>query len=267
MAKHQWTPEEWWYSLLMDSNPPLPGRQLRRLFGLVPGAPRCKFCNAPQRGTFGGLMRLIGKGPARLTPQFCKQCETIVNQWVGGAEVELSLLFADVRGSTPLAEVLGPARFGQLISRFFAVAGEVLASHHAIVDKLVGDQAAGLFVPGFAGAEHRVAALEAAHDLLHATGHHSAAGPWIPVGIGIHTGVAFVGSVGAEDGAHDVTVLGDPANVAARLASAAAAGEILVSRDAATARLELSGFPMRALELKGKSGPVDVYVLNDQASA
>ena len=260
MAKRVWSAEEWWYSLLTDNNPPLPGRQLRHLLRWVPSGPRCKFCNAPYHGVGGPVMRLLGKGPSRLTPQLCRQCEGFANEFLGGTEIELTMLFADVRGSTPLAELLGPAKFSRLISRFFAVAGDVLIKHKAMVDKLVGDQATGLFVPGFAGSQHRQAALDAAKELLHATGHGDADGPWIPIGIGIHTGVAFVGSVGSEGAAKDVTVLGDPANVAARLSSRAAAGEILITHEAASETLDTENLETRELELKGKSQPVGVYV-------
>ena len=265
MAKREWSPEEWWYSLLTDNNPPLPGRQLRHLMRLLPGAPRCKFCNAPQHGALGRVMQMIGKGPSRLTPQFCKQCEGFANQYLGGAEIELTLLFADVRGSTPLAEQLGPVRFSQLISRFFSVAADVLIRHGAMVDKLMGDQASGMFVPGFAGPAHRRRALEAAVELLDATGHHSSAGPWIPIGMGVHTGVAFVGAVGSKGQATDVTVLGDPANVAARLASAAAAGEILITTEAASGALDAGHLERRELALKGKTHAVSVYVLREGA--
>ncbi len=265
MAKRDWTTEDWWRSLLTDTNPPLPGRQFRSLWRLLPGAPRCKFCNAPQHGAFMPLIQMMGMGPSRLTPQFCKRCEEIANQHLGGAEVDLTLLFADVRGSTPLAEQLGPIRFSEMISRFFAVASDVLIRHGAMVDKLVGDQASGIFVPGFAGQAHRSRALEAATELLHATGHHDPGGPWIPVGIGLHSGVAFVGAVGAKGQAVDVTVLGDPANVAARLASAAAAGEILVTGEAASGALDVDHLEHRDLALKGKSQPVGVYVLKRAA--
>jgi adenylate cyclase len=261
MAKREWTTEEWWYALLMGQDPPLPGRVFRNVWRLLPGAPRCKFCHAPQHGAFGPLMQLIGKGPSRLTPRFCKQCEDLAVQYIGGVELEVTLLFADVRGSTALAEQLGPARFSQLISRFFGVAADVLMRHEAMVDKLVGDQASGMFVPGFAGHDHRHKALEAAMEILHETGHHSSSGPWIPLGIGIHTGVAFVGAVGSKGQAVDVTVLGDPANVAARLSSAAAAGEILITPEAAGDWLDAERLERRELALKGKSQTVGVYVL------
>jgi adenylate cyclase len=81
--------------------------------------------------------------------------------------------------------------------------------------------------------------------------------------VGIHTGRAFVGVVGGEQGnPQDFTALGDNVNTAARIASSAAAGEVLVS-DAAysAAGLELGDLEYRQLELKGKEGPTGVHVL------
>jgi adenylate cyclase len=90
----------------------------------------------------------------------------------------------------------------------------------------------------------------------------------VPVGIGIHTGLAFVGVVqGGEGKVSDFTALGDNVNIAARLASTAGPGEILVSEAAfKAAQLERSTLEYRKLSLKGKSEPIGVYVYrNPQA--
>jgi adenylate cyclase len=149
-----------------------------------------------------------------------------------------------------------------LISRFFGAASQVLLPAGALLDRLAGDQVIGLFVPGFAGAEHRRVAIQSAQELLRATGHGAPEGPWIPVGAGVHTGVAFLGAVGSDGHATDITVLGDPPNVAARLSSAAGAGEILVSQAAYAPGLGLEALEKRTLTLKGKSAPVEVYVMS-----
>jgi adenylate cyclase len=256
------TPEEWWHGLLTGENREMPLRESRYVFSMLPGHARCKFCNAPFDGPFAPVMRLMGKGPSRLTLQFCHQCQSIATQHVGGAEVELALLFADVRGSTRLGEELKPAEFSRLIGKFFSASSHVLLDTHAWVDKLVGDQVIGMYIPYFAGPHHVQTAVHAARNLLHATGHSDPGGPWIEVGVGIHSGTAFIGTVGSAQGATDITVLGDVPNVAARLSSAAAAGEILVSADAYS-RAELpGGLEQRSLELKGKSQPMTVYVLH-----
>ena len=257
------SPEEWWYRLLTGSNPPLPVRHFRHILKLIPTGPRCKFCNAPYHGIGAPLMRALGKGPSRLSPQLCVQCHSYASQYLGGAEIELTLLFADIRGSTALAETMSPAEFGRLISRFFATASEILIHYQAFLDRLAGDQVVGFFIPGFAGPEHKQLAIQAARDLLRMTGHGTASGPWIPVGAGVHTGVAFVGSVGDAGLATDITVLGDAANTSARLASNAATGEILISERTMIPTLNPVGLETRQLELKGKRQPVTVYVLKD----
>jgi len=85
----------------------------------------------------------------------------------------------------------------------------------------------------------------------------------IPVGIGVHSGVAFFGAMGSEDGLVNISAIGDEVNAAARLASKAAAGEIIVSEKAlAKANIKGDGFETRTLELKGISEPVKVHVIN-----
>ena len=153
--------------------------------------------------------------------------------------------------------------FTRLMNRFYAGATDVLVQSDAMVDKLVGDEVIGLYVPGMAGAEHPRRAIEAAESLLKRTGHGDRGGPWLPVGVGVHTGDAYVGVVGGADGnPTDFTALGDNVNITARLASQAGAGEFLIS-DAAynAAGLDLGSLERRQLEFKGKSEPTGVHVL------
>ncbi len=237
----------------------------RHMFGLLPSNPRCRFCNAPFRGLGGRLMKVIfDKRRSNLNPVICDACEHFASEYQGGAEIELSLLFADVRGSTTLAENMTTSEFSQLINRFYKAVTGVLIRTDALIDKLIGDQAAGMYVPGFAGADHAERAVEAAKEVLRVTGHRDSGGPWIPLGAGVHTGTAFVGSVGSKEGTTDITVLGDAPNTAARLSSSAAAGEILVSEaSSAAAGLDVSATEKRVLELKGKNEPVTAYVISE----
>jgi adenylate cyclase len=180
----------------------------------------------------------------------------------GGAEIELSMLFADVRGSTTLAEQMTPLAYSQLINRFYVSATEALVDTRSLVDRLVGDQVIGLYVPGFAGTDHAQLAVEGAKALMIKTGHADPDGPWAPIGIGIHTDIAFVGAVGTEGGATDITVLGDAPNTAARLSSSAAAGEILISESAyQAASLTELNLEKRELSLKGKQERVETRLL------
>lgn len=237
---------------------------IRAYAKLFPGQRRCLECDRP---LFGWGSRLANSRPASYSPKLCNDCEHAMRSEEGGTEVDLTLLFADVRGSTTLAEQTSTADYKQLIQRFYQTAGEVLIQHNALVNRLMGDQVIGLFVPRFAGTAHSQSAVAAARDLLRATGHADPAGPWVPVGIGIHTGRAYVGAVGASAGVNEIAVLGSAANLAARLSSQAAAGEVLVSEAAAhNAAMDEAGIERRELALKGMSAPVGVRVVRVVAS-
>src|SRR3990172_1487093 len=254
------TVEEQWRAILAGDHPL--ERRYRRINGWLPSNPRCRWCNAPFSGTGARIMHLIGKNQSNTNPNFCNICDDFARQNIGGVEVELAMLFADVRGSTTLAEQMDITEFSQLISRFYAVATSVLIRHDAFIDKLVGDQATGFFLPGIAGLDYNRQAVLAAQELLQATGYADHAGPWVPVGIGVHTGTAFVGAVGAKDGTADITALGDAVNIAARLSSNAGPGEILVSEEAyAAAGIDHEVVEQRSLSLKGRIQPVTVRVL------
>jgi adenylate cyclase len=209
-------------------------------------------------------MRMMNLGPWDKNPKYCRGCYQDIDANHGGAEIELTMLFADVRGSTGLAERMSPGSFSDLLNRFYEVASRVLIAREAIVDKFVGDEVVGLFVPGMSGLDHAAKAIDAAKAMLAATGHGSAEGPWIQIGAGVHTGVAFVGSIGHE-GVTDFTALGDAVNTTARLASTAEAGEILVTRAAADAAGFAGAAEERRLELRGRAEPVDVVVLRPGA--
>jgi adenylate cyclase len=251
------TPEEMWERMLTGDWPRL--QRIRRMWGALPSPPRCKLCNAPFRGPGGVLMRAIRYGPSTLNRRLCKWCIRATHKHPGGAEVEISVLFADVRGSTALAEGMVPEEFSRLMSRFYGAAAEVIDEWDGIVDKFLGDGAVALFIPGFAGSDHAADAIAAARGLLEKTGNDGLE-PWILVGAGVHTGRSFVGTVGEGD-ARDFTALGDTVNTAARLTGVAGAGEILISVEAATAGgLETTGLERRTLELRGKDQAVDAWV-------
>jgi adenylate cyclase len=243
-------------------------RRQRRLFRMLPGTPRCNNCYAPFQGTGGRIVRLVyGKRPSNLNPQLCNICEEFARQYQGGAEIELSLLFADVRGSTALAEGMSPTEYSQVINRFYEAATHVMIHTNALIDKIIGDQVAGMYVPGFAGTDHARRAIEAAQEIMRVTGHGGPDEPWISLGAGVHTGTAFVGSIRSGEGTADITVLGDAPNTAARLSTSAGRGEILISEAAIVAAgSPIDNLEKRALELKGKSAPVSVYVLTNYSA-
>lgn len=187
----------------------------------------------------------------------CGSCFKFLTTHHGGAEIEVSLLFADVRGSTALAEQMPSGQFHDLMNRFYATAARVVFDHDGGVDKFIGDELVAMFFPLLTGERHAARAIEAALALLRATGHEDAGGPWLPIGAGVHTGLAWVGAVG-EGPRTELTALGDAVNIAARLATTARGGEVLVTIDAATAAGLDPQLERRTLELKGKEALTEV---------
>jgi adenylate cyclase len=250
--------EEFWHDFLSRGHSK--ERAGRRVFKLIPSEPRCRLCAAPFAGAGAPLMRAIGKRPSDKNPNWCASCFKFMTDHHGGAEIECTLLFADIRGSTALAESMPSADFRQLMDRFYDTAATVVFDHDGIVDKFVGDELVAMFFPLLTGERHAARGIESARALLEATGHADLGGPWVPLGAGVHTGTAWVGAVGA--GTHTtLTALGDAVNTTARLASAATAGEILVTTDAAAAAGLDSNLQRRSLELKGKQQTTEVVAL------
>jgi adenylate cyclase len=171
------------------------------------------------------------------------------------------VLFADIRGSTAIAEHMEPAAYAALLNRFYRVATEVLVRHDAIVDKLIGDEVMALFIPGICGVNYKRLAAEAAVALLDAVGYRAGAKVWMPMGAAVNSGLSYVGNVGGE-GTVDFTALGDTVNAASRLASVAAAGEVLLSQGVfATVADEFVSQESRTMQLRGREIPVSVRVL------
>jgi len=233
-------------------------KRLRRVFRLLPRDPRCKFCSAPFEGVGSSVMRvLFSKERSALNPRFCNLCDAASRQFPGGAEVPMSMLFVDVRGSTALSESMSPLEFSQLINRFYTTATGLISEEDGLVEKLAGDAVAAFWGAGFAGPDYVRRTLDAARNLSRRMAEQE-----IPVGIGVHAGVAYFGTVGTAGGLTDITALGDEVNTAARLASHAAAGEILVSaRALQEAGIAFGDMEARLLELKGIGEPVPVRVL------
>lgn len=229
-------------------------------YRLLPHDPRCKICSSPFEGVGGLVMRTVfGRGRSVLNPQFCNICEDYVKKHQGGAEVEMSMLFADIRGSTALSEQMSPIDFQKLINRFYIGATNAIAEEHGLVEKLAGDAVAAFWGAGFAGTNYVARTIRAAQRI-----HKDMKAQSIPVGIGVHAGVAYFGAMGSEGGLVDISAIGDEVNAAARIASKAAAGEILVSQVALEkANVDVEDLELRVLELKGIREQVSVRVLRD----
>jgi adenylate cyclase len=89
----------------------------------------------------------MGKGRWPGNPRYCAGCFRDLYAHRAGAEVESTFFFADVRGSTGLAETMSASDYRSLLDHFYATASAVLIDHEAVVDKFVGDEVVAIFVP------------------------------------------------------------------------------------------------------------------------
>lgn len=261
-AMSERTDEDELRAVLTGEHPAL--LQFRRRLRRVPASPRCKLCAAPFAGPGGAVLRHFGFGRFAGNPAMCDKCiRRFSSHGIAGAEIPVTLLFADVRGSTGIAERMRPSEFRAFLDRFYRIGTGAIGTHDGLVDKFVGDEVIGLFFGGVTGPEHAAAGIAAAIDLMSRAGRKDATpmGP-IPVGAAVDSGVAYVGGTGPEGTVDDFTALGDTVNVTARLASAAAAGELLVSlRAADAARRPIGDGERRSLDIRGRHEPVEVIAL------
>ncbi|HEX7309542.1 MAG TPA: AAA family ATPase [Gaiellaceae bacterium] len=177
---------------------------------------------------------------------------------VPAGERLVTSMFADVRGYTPLTSAIAPEELADRITTLYRWAATEVGRRYGIVDKFAGDAVMATFNAAGARVDHAVLALEAALAL-----RDKAAIMDLPVGIGIAVGPAVVTRSGGEA---NVSVLGEATNLAARLQTAAAGGEILLSGEAfrrVAAWLDERGLPVEPeeLELKGFEGMQRAYRL------
>ncbi len=238
--------------------------QFRRRLKRVPASPRCKLCAAPFGGPGGAILRHFGFGRFAGNPAMCDKCIRQFNSHgIAGTEIPVTLLFADVRGSTGIAERMRPVEFRAFLDRFYRIATGAIVAHDGLVDKFVGDEVIGLFFGGVTGPGHAAAGIAAAIDLMGRAGRNDATpmGP-IPVGAAFDSGEAYVGGSGPKGMIDDFTALGDTVNITARLASVAAAGELLISvRAADAARRPIDDSERRSLDIRGRQESVEVVAL------
>jgi adenylate cyclase len=249
-----------WYALLTGKLPLL--RKGRRLFRIISPylADRCRLCYAPFTGVAAPIARWMGRGRWQRNPHYCDQCEQYFRDHRGGTEIELAVIYADVRNSTQMTARLSPSQFGALMQRFYLIATKVFVAGDAAIDKMMGDGVIGICFPELAETDYRQRAVNCGIELLRATGHGSEADPWLSIGVSVHAGKAFVGSLGAKGGSYEFAALGETMNIGARLVSAAGPGEIVFS-EAVWAHVGTEiATESRTLALKGVDQPFQVHV-------
>lgn len=228
--------------------------QMHRMYRWLPAAPRCRLCRVPFASVGGWIMGRRGKAPCKRNPYYCSACDAFIEGNPGGAEVEMSVLYVDIRNSVRAAFEAPTSDVARRVNAFLGIATDIITRHDGFIMAFYGDCVVAVWPPGFVGPDHAAKAVAAARALSRAFD----AGSHIPAGTGVHTGPVYICTVAAGEGTfRDVSIFGHSVNLTARLASAAQAGEALASAEAA------QGQPgeARPLTLKGVDIPVMAVTL------
>ncbi len=181
-----------------------------------------------------------------------------------GERMTVSVLYADIRGSTSLAEATEPELLVGFINDYLGAMVEVILRNEGTLDKFVGDEVMALFGAPFAQADHALRSVRTALEMQVA--HQGVMDRWAargveraPIGIGIATGELIAGEMGSAQRTN-YTVIGRAANLGARICSVALGGQVLISQgtyDQVKDYVEAQ--PISGFEMKGVSGTVTVY--------
>jgi adenylate cyclase len=189
---------------------------------------------------------------------------------LGGETREISVIFADIRGYTRLAEQHDPADLVRILNSYLDILTEAVWGQEGTVTMFIGDALMAIFNAPLPQPDHALRAVRAAWAMRNALAcrSDSASDPLIGAdqveyGIGVHTGLAVVGNIGARDRLQNYTAIGDAVNTAQRLQAGASANTILLS---AATYLEVAPHVLASelapMTLKGKTRPLSVYQLD-----
>jgi adenylate cyclase len=200
-----------------------------------------------------------------ISPDLVKQIvEQDIDIKLGGDSKNITILFLDIRGFTPLSEKLSPPELVDTLNTMFNMITETTLRNRGTIDKFIGDAAMILFNAPLDVDNHPVMAVKTAYEIQQSMAKirdqiMEKYGVEVHVGIGIHTGNVVVGNIGSYLRV-DYTAIGDNVNIAARIESQTKKGQVHVSEHV----YELTKKYFRFDEgedrmFKGKSHPIRVY--------
>lgn len=199
-----------------------------------------------------------------LSPEVAEMVVANPDIRLGGVNQKVTVMFADIRGFTPMSEKLEPEQVVEVLNEYFTRVTDVIFDYGGTLDKYIGDAVMALFGAPISKGNDAANAVNAAiqvQRLLIELNRDAATRrrPELRVGIGINTGIVTAGNIGSPRRI-DYTVIGDTVNIASRLMSNAAGSQILISQS--TAGEVGSGFDMKSLPpllVKGRSEPVKIF--------
>jgi len=264
--------EKLWHQIFALGHPDL--LSFQRLHSWLPSPPRCKMCLAPFRGVGGVYMRFRGKGPANRNPNYCSACDKFIRAYPGSAEVELTMIIADLTDSKKLASQMTDSEWRDVLNSFYGPAVNALIETDGFFVKFVGDEVDGVYPPGFSGKDHARKAIQAAEQMLRMEIPPAPNGSPVRVKVAVHTGVFCIGTVGwkdpqtgVESGPQDVQAMGDNVHITQLLSKAARPGEALITEAAyVAAGGHIPNLESRQIMVEGRREPITVRVMRAASS-
>lgn len=254
-----------WRTIFQEGHPAL--KKQHWIHMKLPSEPRCRLCFTPFKGLGGWYQKTFKhKSPSNRNPHYCNACDGFLEANPGGAEVDMSILYIDIRESTQFAAVATPMMVNQRINDFLNIATKTITDNDGFIMAFYGDCIVAVWPPGFTGPDHSTKAVSAAKALVETFEKKSETDHPIPVGIGCHTGNIYIGTVQANKGTfRDVSVFGQDVILAARLAGKAQANEALIS-DECWKRSAVGNLPenLRQMSLKGLEEAVTAHSLKQK---
>lgn len=235
----------------------------------------CKGCwhqmrvPVPLRGPASFPLRILGIRPSRMNPNTCTVCELMFTRVMKARQitVDVSVLFADLRGYTTLSQSLPPKAVSSLLDAFYDECAAAIWEYDGILNKTVGDAVMAIFNFPIRHEDHPERAIAAGREIQRRCEARRASllaenvgldGSELGVGIGIDSGSASFGEFGRSH--RDLTAIGTVVNTAARAQAAAEAGGILVTQAVYDrSGREVVGSKGRDYRLKGFDAPVHLY--------
>lgn len=188
---------------------------------------------------------------------------------LGGKLVDIAVLFVDVRGFTPMSELLTPVQVVEILNRYLSLISSCIMKNGGTLDKFVGDAAMAIWGAPLPQEDYIMHAVQAAMDMVSGSAALSQElrekyGRTVSFGIGVHVGEAVVGNIGSPQ-RMDYTAIGDTVNTAARLEANAPGGTVYISRavaDALQGRIKTTSLG-DSVKLKGKKEGFEVLTLDE----
>ncbi len=181
---------------------------------------------------------------------------------LGGKRVDITTLFADIRGFTSYSETQSPEQLVSVLNQYLAAGAEAVLEEEGTVDKFLGDAVMAWFNAPIPQADHTLRAVRTALKLRDRIAQlHKALPPeaHLAFGVGIHYGDAILGLIGTEKRL-EYTAIGDSVNTTKRLQENAGKNQIVISQDAyERVKDKIEVRPMEPMSVKGKREPIPVY--------